>query len=74
MTEELFLAGDTGGTQMRAALVDATGRILSRRSAYTPSQAEAPGALIELIQSVGSERPGEVAHAVVGLPGVVDYA
>ncbi len=75
MTEKaVFLAADTGGTQMRAALVDATGRILSRRSAVTPSHADAPGGLIELIRSVGSERPGEVAHAVVGLPGVVDHA
>jgi glucokinase len=73
MSEKLFLAADTGGTQMRAALVDAEGRILSKRSGSTPSQAQAPAALIDLIRSVGSERPGEVAHAVVGLPGVVDY-
>jgi glucokinase len=58
---------------MRAALVDSAGRIVSRRSASTPSDADTPSALIELIRSVGAERPGEMAHAVVGLPGVVDY-
>jgi glucokinase len=58
---------------MRAALVDSAGLIVSRRSASTPSDADTPSALIELIQSVGAERPREVAHAVVGLPGVVDY-
>ena len=73
MTGQLFLAGDTGGTQMRAALVDSAGRIVSRRSASTPGDADTPSALIELIQSVGSERRREIAHAVVGLPGVVDY-
>jgi glucokinase len=74
VTEPLFLAADTGGTQMRAAVVDATGRIRSRRTAATPGHAEAPGALLDLIGTVRAECPDDIAHAVVGLPGVVDYS
>jgi glucokinase len=74
MAPDLVLAADIGGTQMRAALVDRDGQILLRRSAPTPSEAEAAAALIELICSVGASGEGSrVAHAVVGLPGAVDY-
>jgi glucokinase len=73
MSEKVVLAGDTGGTQMRAALVDGSGRILTRRSAPTPADDKAPRALIDLIRSVGSEAKRSIGHAVVGLPGVVDY-
>ena len=74
MPRDLVLAADIGGTQMRVALVDRAGQILLRKSAPTPSEAEAVTALIELIRSVGaSDEGGRVAHAVVGLPGAVDY-
>jgi glucokinase len=59
---------------MRAALVDHRGRILLRRSAATPGHADVPAALIDLILTVGAERThGTASHAVVGLPGAVDY-
>jgi predicted NBD/HSP70 family sugar kinase len=71
---DLVLAADIGGTQMRAALVDGDGQILLRKSAPTPSEAEAVTVLIELIRSVGaSDEGGRIGHAVVGLPGAVDY-
>lgn len=71
---DLVLAADIGGTQMRAALVGRDGQMVLRKSAPTPSEAEAAAALIELIRSVGaSEEASRVAHAVVGLPGAVDY-
>ncbi|MFZ0248744.1 MAG: ROK family protein [Acidimicrobiales bacterium] len=74
MTGPLVLAADVGGTQMRAALVDRSGTVLVRRSAATPEHADVPAALIELIGLVGADRShGEVSHAVVGLPGAVDY-
>ena len=74
MTTQLVLAADVGGTQMRAALVGPRGDVLLRRSAPTPAHADVPGALIELIRDVGAERGhGTVSHAVVGLPGGVDY-
>ncbi len=43
-------------------------------SAATPGHADVPAALIELIKVVGAERGhGSISHAVVGLPGGVDY-
>jgi glucokinase len=69
------LAADIGGTHMRAALIDGDGNILGRRSAPTPSAGEAPAALIDLIASIGVVGThGSALHAVVGLPGGVDYA
>jgi glucokinase len=71
---DLVLAADIGGTQMRAALVDRNGEVLLKKSAPTPNEARAAAALIDLIRSVGaSDEGGRVAHAVVGLPGAVDY-
>jgi glucokinase len=74
VTTAPVLAADVGGTQMRAALVDAHGTVLLRESAPTPGHAAVPGALIDLIGTVGAEqRHGAASHAVVGLPGGVDY-
>ena len=74
MTTAAVLAADVGGTQMRAALVGPRGDVLLRRSAATPDHADVPAALIDLIKVVGAERGhGTVSHAVVGLPGGVDY-
>jgi glucokinase len=74
MTARLVLAADVGGTHMRAALVDAAGAVLVRRTAHTPAHADVPAALLELIAAVGAERAhGVASHAVVGLPGAVDY-
>jgi glucokinase len=74
MTTHLVLAADIGGTQMRAALVDPDGKIVTRRSARTPAHDDAPAALIELVKAVGSDHDGNhVSAAVVGLPGAVDY-
>jgi glucokinase len=74
MNPHLTLAADVGGTQMRAALVDADGRVKSRATAPTPSESDVPGELIDLIAGVGAAAGNaEVTHAVVGLPGAVDY-
>ena len=74
MTAPLVLAADVGGTRMRAALVDQRGTVLLRRSVGTPSHADVPEALIDLVCTVGAEHHlGTVSHAVVGLPGAVDY-
>ncbi len=68
------LAADVGGTQMRAALVDSEGRVLLRRSVPTPAEADVPASFTDLIAAVAAERShGAATHAVVGLPGVVDY-
>jgi glucokinase len=74
VTSPPVLAADIGGTQMRAALVDPGGVVLLRRSVPTPKEADVPASLIQLIRSVAAEhRHGEASHAVVGLPGGVDY-
>ncbi len=74
MSERPVLAADIGGTMMRAALVDRGGRILERRLAPTPHHSEVPSVLIDLLRTMGSEDAhGPVSHAVVGLPGPVDY-
>ena len=72
--DPVVLAADIGGTRTRAALVDERGKVLVERSIPTPAHDQAPAALIELMQSV--ERAvecGRATHAVVGLPGAVDY-
>jgi glucokinase len=73
MSPRPILAADVGGTQMRAALVDAGGGVIARETAPTPTDSDVPGALIELIAGVGATAGPEVSHAVVGLPGAVDY-
>jgi glucokinase len=74
VTTPPVLAADVGGTQMRAALVDARGAVLLRDSVATPAQADVPAALIDLMQRVGAEHGhGTAVHAVVGLPGGIDY-
>ena len=73
-TEALVLAADVGGTHMRAALVEPNGRIFVHRTVATPAHDDAPAALVDLIRSV-IEMSGKrtAGHAVVGLPGPVDY-
>ncbi len=74
MSERLVLAADIGGSQMRAALVDPRGNVLLRRSAPTPGHGHVPDVLLDLIASVASESShGAASHAVVALPGAVDY-
>jgi glucokinase len=74
VTDGVVLAADVGGTQMRAALVDGQGKVLARRMTETPRGSDVPVALIELIREVARDRTfGDVTHAVVGLPGAVDY-
>jgi glucokinase len=59
---------------MRAALVATDGRILLRRSVPTPAEADVPASLTDLIATVAAEDGhGTASHAVVGLPGAVDY-
>jgi predicted NBD/HSP70 family sugar kinase len=59
---------------MRAALVDEAGALLLRRSVTTPKAGDVPSALLELVAEVAAERRhGQASHAVVGLPGAVDY-
>ena len=65
------LAVDLGGTTMRAAIVDGTGRVLERCAAPTPHAAHGPDAVVTLAATVLERQP--VASAVVGVPGRVHY-
>jgi len=62
------LAVDLGGTSMRVSRTSPEGDVLDRREAKTGDD---PHRLVELMQEVAKEGP--VAHAVVGVPGRVDY-
>jgi glucokinase len=72
---ELTLAADIGGTHMRVAVIDDNGQVLYREMLATPHHSQVPAALTDLIRSVAGPRTGGAApsHAVVGLPGPVDY-
>jgi glucokinase len=65
------LAVDLGGTRMRAAIVDGSGRVLERCAAPTPHDAHGPDALVALATNVLDR--DAVASAVVGVPGRVHY-
>jgi len=70
----LVLAADMGGSRTRVALVDDEGRVLVERSGSTPSQDLVPEMLVQLLRTVADTvEPGRAGHAVVGLPGPVDY-
>jgi glucokinase len=74
VTSPYILAADIGGTQMRAALVDVDGCVKVRETAPTPADSDVPSALIDLVVGVAATAGSrEVSHAVVGLPGAVDY-
>ncbi len=74
MKADIVLAADVGGTQMRAALVDADGAVLVRCAVATPTDTDVPAALIDLVGSVRNNTAhGTPSHGVVGLPGAVDY-
>lgn len=75
MSSGQVLAADIGGTTIRAALVDVSGQVLERHSAPTPHHDAVPRALVDLLRGVGGDGShGPACHAVVGLPGAVDYA
>lgn len=65
------LAVDLGGTRMRAAIVDSSGRVLERCAEPTPHDAHGPDALVALATNLLHRHA--VASAVVGVPGRVHY-
>jgi glucokinase len=75
MTGELAIGVDLGGTQVRAALVSAGGRILSRASALTSE--DGPDAVIEQINLLTCDVAGHAGtRTIVGVgvcsPGPLD--
>ncbi len=74
--EEVVVAADVGGTNMRVALIRGDGTVLSRREQPTPHNVGVPDELTDLISSTAHLVPaGErsASRVVVGLPGPIDY-
>ncbi|MFN2463477.1 MAG: ROK family protein [Candidatus Dormibacteria bacterium] len=71
MPAEAVLSVDLGGTHLRAAIVGPGGEISARQAINTPRDDPAPDALIKLLRELGARH--DVGHAVVGLPGRVNY-
>ncbi len=65
------LAVDLGGTHMRCARVGMDGTVADREVRPTPHDGTGTGALVDLLRSVAAG--AACHHAVVGLPGRVDY-
>jgi glucokinase len=68
---DLVLTVDLGGTQMRAALVDADGTVVTRRLRATPRGDTCPDALLALAGDLVADPA--VATAVIGVPGRIDH-
>jgi glucokinase len=66
----VILAMDIGGTNVRAALVDGSGRVSVRDEVATRDEGNRE-AVLELAARVS--RQGVVERAVIGVPGRVDY-
>ena len=71
----VVVAADLGGTHLRAALVDESGAVSSRRERPTPQSATTPeilatiASLIEEVAGHSQERP---LAACLGTPGLID--
>lgn len=65
------VAIDLGGTNIRAALVEADGTIIKRQRRPTPRQDATPSGLVEMVRDMAEGAACD--RAVIGLPGVVDH-
>ncbi len=70
-TAQGVLVADLGGTRLRAAVFDRDGTMRSHVTEPTP--AADPAALIRALQQARAEASEYVDHAVIGVPGIVDY-
>lgn len=76
-----YLGIDLGGTNIKAGVVDATGKVLSRGSAPTPGREgfEAVcAAMARLARDIAGQAgltldPASIAAAGVGTPGIIDF-
>ncbi|HBO46137.1 MAG TPA: hypothetical protein DD670_19875 [Planctomycetaceae bacterium] len=77
--KNLYLAVDIGGTKILAALVDASGKVLSRQKCPTPRD-KGPEPLFEALDATiskmlaenGNLKPRELRAMGIAVPGVVD--
>jgi len=71
VADEARVSVDLGGTHLRAAVVEADGRVHSHRLTDTPAGSSHPDAVGDLLREVAEE--AGIARGVVGVPGPVDY-
>lgn len=71
MASETILACDVGGTHLRVSVTDTDGVVHEKRVVPTPT--DDPAALTRAMESLRDEYVKDIAGAVVGVPGNVDY-
>ncbi len=69
-TPDRILAIDVGGSGIKAAVIDAKGRFVSRRTRIRTPQPCPPHALLEAVEKVSSKLPGFQCVSI-GFPGYV---
>lgn len=72
--KSIALAADLGGTNLRVAAVDASGKILDRRRVLTPEDSD-PSSIVDAIATIASECLDAVGPAVgfaLAVPGPLD--
>jgi len=70
-----IIAADIGGTHLRAALVDESGRITGRRDIPTPAEATSDGILVaigDLLAAVVVSAGVQPSAACLGTPGLIN--
>lgn len=70
--DEQILACDLGGINLRVAVADHRGSLDHNQVITTP--ADDPTALVRMLREVADRVEGNIAGAVVGVPGPVDYS
>ena len=66
-----YLGVDLGGTRMRLAIFDESGRIKHKNA--TQTDPEHPECLVEAMRSLLGDTPLRIERAVVGVPGPISY-
>lgn len=67
-----FIGIDLGGTQLRAALVDATGQVHARRKVKTPRSGGPEAVIREICQLIDEVRAPGVRAIGIGIPGSIE--
>ena len=65
------LVADLGGTRLRAAVFDREGAMCAH--VVEPTPAANPEALVHTLTQARAQTSEPVSHAVIGVPGIVDY-
>lgn len=72
---QTVIAADLGGTHLRAALVDSSGKVKHRSERATPQgagSAEIIADILQLLLAVSDQAPEKAAAAALGTPGLIN--